>query len=291
MTNTDHTTGKTISVTDAPVEDAAGIEDSSVPRGSRRPRVIAGVIAVLVLLLLGWHFAVASGLVAQIIVPYPLDVAFAIVELSQNALFWKHAWITTFETLVGFAIGGVVGFALGALLGTSRPIREVMFPYVVAFQGLPKVVLAPVFVTAFGFGITSKIAMAVVLAFFPVLVNTMAGLLSVDAEGIKLMRSYNASKWKTFRTLTLPHSLPFVFAGLKTSLTFALIGAIVGEFVGASEGLGYLLNLYAYQLRIPDVWAIMVVLALLGVLLYAAIELVDRKLIFWRAHRDLQAGM
>ena len=248
-------------------------------------------VGLAVAMLVVWDLIVRLGIVEEIIVPYPLDVWHALVEEVQNESFWNHLRVTSIETIAGFGIGSAVGFVLGAVLGMSRWIRAVTFPYVVAFQGLPKVVLAPVFITALGFGMGSKIAMAVALAFFPVLLNTMVGILSVDEDQLKVMKVYAASPWQTFRKLTLPSAAPLVFAGLKAGLTFSLIGAIVGEFVGAAEGLGYLLNTYAYQLRIPQVWAIMVVLALLGVLLYWLIELADRKIVYWAKDRDLSAGM
>jgi NitT/TauT family transport system permease protein len=232
----------------------------------------------------------AGHLGPRIIVPYPLDVWQALVDGVQDSSFWNHLRVTGIETVAGSGIGSAVGFVLGAVLGMSSWIRAVTFPYVVAFQGLPKVVLAPVFITL-GFGMGSKIAMAVTLAFFPVLLNTMVGILSVDADQLKVVKVYSASPWQTFQKLTLPSAAPLVFAGLKAWLTFSLIGAIVGEFVGAAEGLGYLLNTYAYQLRIPQVWAIMVVLALLGVLLYWLIDLADRKIVYWAKDRDLSSGM
>lgn len=246
---------------------------------------------VAVGLLVVWDLIVRLGIVEEIIVPYPTDVWNALIGEVQNSTFWNHLRVTGIETIAGFGLGSAVGFVLGAVLGMSSWVRAVMFPYVVAFQGLPKVVLAPVFITALGFGMGSKIAMAVALAFFPVLLNTMVGILSVDEDQLKVMRVYAASTWQTFRKLTLPSAAPLVFAGLKAGLTFSLIGAIVGEFVGAAEGLGYLLNTYAYQLRVPQVWAIMVVLALLGVLLYWLIEFADRKIVYWAKDRDLSAGM
>jgi NitT/TauT family transport system permease protein len=244
--------------------------------GQRAASVLLGL-----LLLLAWDLSVRTGLVDKIILPHPQDVTVSLWEQVQTATFWNHFRVTTIETLASFAIGSAVGFALGALLGSSAWLRAVTFPYVVAFQGLPKVVLAPVFITALGFGMGSKIAMGVVLAFFPVLLNTMVGILSVDKDQARVMQVYRASSWQRFTKLTLPSAAPMISAGFKASLTFSLIGAIVGEFVGASEGLGYLLNSYAYRLQIPEVWAVMVVLALMGVLLYALIELVDRKVIFW----------
>jgi NitT/TauT family transport system permease protein len=121
-----------------------------------------------------------------------------------------------------------------------------------------------------------------VISFFPLLVNTEAGIATVDSDAVKLMRSLNASKREIFMRLALPHSLPSIFAGLKTALTFALVGAIVGEFVGAGRGLGYLLDTYSYQLQVPRVWAVTTVLALMGVIMFFVIDLLDRKIVFWR---------
>ena len=249
--------------------------------GQRIASVLVGVAMVGI-----WDLLVRTGVVDEIILPFPSDVYAALQSQVTSSIFWIHFWVTTQETLAGFALGAVVGFALGAFLGMSGWIRAVVFPYVVAFQGLPKVVLAPVFVTALGFGIGSKIAMAAALAFFPVLLNTMVGILGVDRDQAKVLDVYQATSWQRFTKLTLLSAAPMISAGLKASLTFALIGAIVGEFVGASEGLGFLLNQYAYQLKIPEVWAVMVALAVLGVVLYGLIELFDRKVIFWTDERN-----
>lgn len=262
----------------------------SIDRRQQRRRAAlqrrATTIGIGVGLVILWDLLVRLGVVKEIILPFPHEVAIELWRMLGDAVFWWHLWVTTAETLAGFGIGVVVGFGLGAVLGMSRRTREVLFPYVVGFQGLPKVVLAPLFVTAFGFGMMSKIAMATVLAFFPVLLNTMVSLMQTDSEQLRLMRSYGSTGWQTFIKLRLPSAAPMVFAGIKTSLTFALIGAIVGEFVGAAQGLGYLLNLYSYQLRVAEVWAIMVVLALLGVLLYLIIEKIDNKVIFWETRKD-----
>ncbi|MGE2732083.1 ABC transporter permease [Mycolicibacterium vaccae] len=265
--------------------DANAVKEPSWLRSKIGMRVASVLFGVA--MLVGWDLLVRTGTVDEIILPYPHLVVAALADELRNSVFWMHFQVTTIETLVGFGIGAVVGFGIGAALGMSAWVRAVLFPYVVAFQGLPKVVLAPLFVTALGFGIWSKIAMAVALAFFPVLLNTMVGILSVDRDQARLLQMYRATAWQKFTKLTLPGAAPLISAGLKASLTFALIGAIVGEFVGASKGLGFLLNTYAYQLRIPQVWAVMAVLALLGVALYWLIELVDRKVIFWTGERDM----
>lgn len=251
-------------------------------KGQRFASFILGLAIVVT-----WDLSVRVGLVDKIILPFPMHVFDALTNEIVSPVFWNHFKVTTIETLAGFVLGSGIGFILGAFLGMSAWIRAVLFPYVVAFQGLPKVVLAPVFITALGFGMGSKIAMAAVLAFFPVLLNTMVGILGVDKDQARVLHIYGATPWQRFTKLTLPSAAPMISAGLKTSLTFSLIGSIVGEFVGASEGLGFLLNSYAYQLRIPEVWAVMVVLALLGVVLYWLIDVADRKLIFWTEDRDM----
>jgi NitT/TauT family transport system permease protein len=260
------------------------------PSAVRRFRGPIGAFASFVVLVVLWHLAVTSGLVDEIILPPPLEVGQALIDTVTDGFFYSHLWITTYEVLLGFFIGTAIGFSLGAGLGLSTLMREIAYPYVVAFQGLPKVVLAPVFITAFGFGVTSKVVMAIAICFFPVLINTMAGLTTVDPEAKRLLRSLQASEWQVFTKLALPHSLPLVFAGLKTALTLALVGAIVGEFVGASEGLGVLLSTFAYQLQVARVWALTIILALLGVILFLMIEWLDSKIVFWRASRDLSAA-
>jgi len=246
-------------------------------RGPIGALVLAGIIYIV------WDLAVRNALVNEIILPAPHKVIAAFFRTLSEGFFYHHLWATLQEVLIGFFIGMVMGFGTGVMLGTSRLAREIAYPYVVAFQGLPKVVLAPVFITAFGFGITSKVIMAAVISFFPLLVNTETGLATVDRDALKLMRSLNTRRRDVFFKLELPHSLPSIFAGLKSALTLALVGAIVGEFVGAGEGLGYLLGVYSYQLAIPRVWAITVVLALIGVILFLIVDILDRKIVFWRS--------
>ncbi|MPZ88269.1 MAG: ABC transporter permease subunit [Nitriliruptorales bacterium] len=268
-------------------EESAARQRASLVRRFRGP---IGASAMFVVIVTAWHLTVANGLVSEIILPPPIQVARALIDTVTESFFYAHLWITTVEVLLGFFIGSTIGFSLGAALGVSALLREVSYPYIIAFQGLPKVVLAPVFITAFGFGITSKVVMAIAICFFPVLINTMAGLTSVDPDARRLLRSLNANELQMFTKLALPHSLPLVFAGLKTALTLALVGAIVGEFVGASEGIGVLLATFAYQLQVARVWALTIILALLGVILFLVIEWLDGKIVFWRSERDISAG-
>lgn len=240
-----------------------------------------GATIILVILLAVWIWLVDSGAVHRVILPPPGEVISAFFTTFTEGFFYEHLWVTVQEVLLGFGVGVVLGFSLGALLGTSALAREVSYAYIVAFQGLPKIVLAPVFITAFGFGMMSKVVMAVAISFFPLLINTMSGLMTVDAEAVQLMRSLTASKRDIFWKLSVKHAMPSIFAGVKTSLTLALVGAIVGEFVGARSGLGFLLASYSYQLQVDRVWAITLILALLGIILFLAIEWVDKRVVFW----------
>jgi NitT/TauT family transport system permease protein len=171
---------------------------------------------------------------------------------------------------------------LGTLIGLFRRFSLAVYPPVVGFQIMPRVALAPVFLTWFGFGITSKIVMAATICFFPVLVNTILGMQGVSRDARALMRSLGASKWEEYRKLLLPASLPAIFASLKVAIALALIGAIVAEFLGASEGMGVLLREFSFQLLIAESFAVLVALSLLGLVLYGLAALLESRLIFWR---------
>jgi NitT/TauT family transport system permease protein len=227
-------------------------------------------LAVLILFLLAWQYASRSGLVHKIILPAPTDVAAAAPELMTDPDFPRHFLTTLAEIVGGFVLGSLVGLLLGVAVTT--------------FQATPRVILAPVVITWFGFGIESKIVQAIILCFFPVFLNTLVGLSLTEENALKLMRSLQASRWQTFTKLRLPDALPTIFAGLKVALTFAMIGAIISEFVGAEHGLGYLLSKYNFELRIPLVYTLIILLALLGLVLYLLLDWLDRKLVFWSSH-------
>lgn len=243
---------------------------------------VALPLGVLVAAIAAWEISVRSGIVNEITVPAASSTFGALVEIMQTSYFWHATWLTLQETLLGFAIGSTFGLVIGALTGTFKVFRTAIWPFVVAFQNTPRVALAPVFLTWFGFGMTSKVVMAAVICFFPVVINTVAGLASVDDNARTLFRTYGASTPQTFFKLTLPTAAPIAFAGIKTALTLALLGAIVGEFVGASEGLGVLVKEYNFQLEVAKGFAVVVFLAIIGLVLYGLIELVEKRLITWK---------
>jgi len=237
--------------------------------------------AVGVLALLAWQLASSTGLTNPIMVPSPLEIGTAFSELVTRGYFWNATWITLQETLYGFAIGVTLGLVIGALTGTFAVFRTAIYPFVIAFQNTPRVALAPIFLTWFGFGITSKVVMAAVICFFPVVINTVAGMASVDDNAKTLFRSLGATRAQTFFRLTLPGASAVAFAGVKTALTLALLGAIVAEFVGSSEGLGVLIKEMNFQLEVAKGFAVVIFLAVIGLVLYGLIELLEKKLITW----------
>lgn len=236
---------------------------------------------ILIILLALWEFLSRIGVFHQLILPAPSVVFAALFELLSTSFLYTHMGVTLYETIAGFIIGAFLAIVMGIIVSANATLYKVLNPFIVAFQVIPKIALAPIFVTWFGFGPTAKVVMAITLCFFPTFVNTVVGLKSVDEESKLLFRSMVASKKDVFFKLSLPTALPSIFAGLKSSLTFALIGAIVGEFVGANEGLGLLLDTYNFQLEMAHVYALIIILSIIGLVLYLLIEWLDRKLIFW----------
>ncbi len=247
---------------------------------ARRYRVGSFLVAVAIFVL--WELLPRSGLVPEIILPPISSIAYALYTLVQTDFFLDHFLVTLNEIVWGFVIGTVIGLAVGIVLGVWGGAKKLFYPFVVAFQAVPKIVLAPLLISWFGYGQMSKVSMAVVISFFPVLINTMVGLENVPRDMVRLMQSLRASRRQIFTKVELPAAAPLMFAGVKTALTFAVIGAIVGEFVGAAEGLGFLLYTYNFQLRIDRVFSVIIILSLIGGILYFFVEWVDKKLIYWR---------
>ena len=249
------------------------------------------IFAVLVLVLGAWHIGVSAFQVSHLIFPGPVAVARSVATLFSSGEVWPHLWVTLYEILAGFALGALAGFVLGALIGQSAVLEAVLYPYVVAFQTVPKVAVAPLFVLWFGFDTTSKVVITATIVFFPVLANTIVGLRSAPRDQIDVMRAFTASPWHVFRMVRLPHALPYIFAGLDIGIVLAVIGAIVGEFVGAQAGLGYLILQRNFSMDAAGMFAILVVLSAVGMVLHAIVRFIAQRVIFWAdAFTDLSRG-
>ena len=237
--------------------------------------------AVFVVFVLTWEWVVRAFKVQAFIVPPPTAIWRALLGGLTSRLFLEHFWITFYETLLGFLIAAAFGIVLGAVIAQFSLVEKTFYPYLVALQTLPKIAVAPLIIVWFGFGISSKVVIAAMVAFFPVLVNVIVGLKTVDQSKLDLMRSLNASRWQTFRLVKFPNALPFVFAGLDIAIVFSVLGAIVGEFVGAQKGLGNLILQYNFALDIAGVFAVMILLAVLGIALHLVMQVIQRRVIFW----------
>lgn len=258
-----------------------GVEPPLSPGDRRRLINLWPSLLTFVAIIMLWELANRREWVSDLILPAPSDIAVALTDLFVSGFIWPHLQATLTVTFVGFGIGAGLAFVLAVLSSFWGWFRNIASPFMVALQVTPKVALAPIFITWLGFGTEPKIVMAATICFFPVFVNTLTGLLSTDEQTLEMFRSMRATKRQVFVHFTLPAALPVTFAGLKTGVTLALIGAIVAEFVATSEGLGLLINRFTSRLAMDEAFAILFVLMGIGLVAYGVLEFFDRKIIFW----------
>lgn len=246
----------------------------------------AGMLVVLVVVLALWQAVFSLRLLPAIILPSPGETFRELwtvgVNLATGGYMLEALWITTQEVVLGFLLAVAVGFVLGVLVGESSLGQRVIMPYLVAINAMPKVAFAPVFIAWLGFGVQSKVAMAAFIAFFPVIVDTAAGMFAASHHSLQLFRSMGATRWQTLVKLKLPTALPYIFAGLKTAAVFSVVGAVVGEFLGGGRGFGELIRVASTQLRIARVFALIFYLSFLGLALYGSVSWVQRRIVFWQ---------
>ena len=240
-----------------------------------------GTPVVLLLTLLAWQMAVTVFGVSPFTLPPPAEVGDAVVDLLVTPATWGHIGVTLAEVAAGFLVALVFGLVAGVVLGRAEWLERAVRPVLVAVQVVPKVAFIPLFVIWFGFGVTSKIIMAATLAFFPIMLNTMLGVRSVDRGHRDVMLGLGAGRWPTFRDLELPSTMPYVVAGMEVAVVFAVIGAVVGEYLGGSEGLGYLVVVSLNALDAPGLFGVILLLAALGCLLYLVVNGAKRFVIPW----------
>ena len=245
-----------------------------------------GIFAVFMAV---WEVASRNNWIDSLLMPPPSSIFTNMYKIMfESGLMWYHFGVTLYETMAGFIIGSAIGFLLAVLATSFMGFRTYSTPYVVALQVTPRIALAPLIITWFGFGATSKIVIAAVICFFPPFVNTLTGLLEYDRDQMEMYRSMRASRWQMFTQLQLPGAMPIIMAGLKTAISLALIGAIVGEFISASEGLGLLMQRFTYSLNMGASFAVLITLTLMGLILYFIMEFLDDRLVFWRHEGRLQ---
>lgn len=238
-------------------------------------------LAFLLLLVGLWDVAIRVGRIPPYLVPAPLDVIRTLMADWRELL--GQAVPTTTATLLGFAASALFGIPVAMLIAGSRTVESYVYPLLVFSQSIPKVAIAPLFVVWFGFGLVPKVISAFLLGFFPVVVSAVQGFKSVEPEMLDLARSMEASRWQMFRMVSLPHAMPSIFAGLKVSITLTVVGAVVGEFVGANSGIGFVLQRSIGNFELPTMFAALVILAGIGVVLFWLVDLAERLALPWHA--------
>jgi NitT/TauT family transport system permease protein len=226
-----------------------------------------------------WEAFVRIGAISPLLLPAPTEVLATVVR--EFPVLLHMSAITAGEFVLGFALSVLVGLPLGALIVYARPIELAIYPLLVAFQTMPKAAIAPIFVVWLGAGMNSKILIAFTIAFFPIVIDTAIGLRSATPETIHLVRSMGASAFQVFWYVRFPNALPSIFGGLKVASTLAVVGAIVGEFVSADKGLGYLVLVANGELNTRLVFACVLMLSVLGIIFYFLVEAIERLVVSW----------
>jgi putative hydroxymethylpyrimidine transport system permease protein len=243
-------------------------------------------IFVIVGLVAAWQLAATTGAIADalsleaFLVPSPSEIADSLWE--NRSLLAENAWVTLREILLGFGCALVAGLGFAVLLHLSETLRRATYPLIVASQTIPIIVVAPILVVWFGYGIGPKLAIVALICFFPITVNALDGLRSVDPEAVKLMRTLDASRWQTFHRVEAPTALPYAFSGAKIAVAVAVIGAVFGEWAGSSSGLGHLMLQDNAQLETARLFAAVAVLSLIAIVLFGLLALVERRVVTWR---------
>ena len=269
-------------VPDAAADSAAAWQE---PRESGDLAMLFFQFLLAVAALLAWQGA-SGRLIDNFFVSNPLDVMRRLYTWTMDGSIFLHLWATVYETVTGFVIGAVLGVLLGMWLGMSRFYSRLLHPFLWAFNALPKVALAPLFVLWFGLGLESKIALAAILVLFIVFINTYQGIKDVDEDLLDSLRLMKASRMQLLLKVIVPASVSWIFTGFKIALPNALIGAVIGEMIASSYGLGYLVQLSGAQFDTAGVFAVLVVIGILAVILNQVIQVTQARLDQWRVvHR------
>jgi NitT/TauT family transport system permease protein len=244
-----------------------------------RLRLIAPPLVATGLLIVLWYVFIWATSIRPLFLPTPLSVAEAFGE--QWRVLLDHSWVTIEESALGLGLAVVIGAGLAVLIAEIPMLSRALMPLLIVSQAVPKVAVAPLFVIWFGFGLGPKIVIGFFIAFFPVVVSGTSGLKNMTRDEIDLFRTITPRRWPLYRHLKIPRALPQFFDGVKVASSLALIGAVVGEFVSADRGLGYLVTIMNRDLKTPEMFAVFFVLSLVGIMLFYAVVVIERLLIPW----------
>jgi NitT/TauT family transport system permease protein len=269
-------------VDEAPIAEARPVRRRKRGLVIKQILTLLGQVAFLAFLLSLWEWGLPHLDVPRYLVPLPSEIGRALYNGYAHGLFWTHTWVTLKEVLIGYGIGVAMGIGLGVMVSESRLLDKLFSPYIIAMNALPKVAIAPLMVVWFGQGITAKVLVTALVAFFPLLVNVTVGLKSLDQEQLDLMRGMTASRWQIFTKMKFRNGLPHIFAGLEIAMVLAVVGAVVAEFVGAQQGLGYYIQLSLALVNPAGMFAMLIILAVMSYALYEIVHRIGQKLVFWQ---------
>jgi len=239
-----------------------------------------GTTTLIYALILGfWELCARLFKIPSWILPAPSEIASSAAAWGPELLY--SSWVTLNETVVGFLLGLVLSLPFAVIIAFTTTARRILYPILLALQSIPKIALAPLVILWLGIGQWPKIVIVILVCFFPILVNVIAGFEAVPRSMLDLMHSLRASKMTTFRRLRIPIATPYLFTGCKIAITLAVIGAVIGEFVAAQEGLGYMILISTSQAQTPLAFASIVALTIISVVLFYAIELIEKQLVTW----------
>jgi len=248
-----------------------------------RQILLSGTLVTLGMIGL-WEFLVRIFEVPSYLLPLPSAVIVEIME--RSSLYANAALSTLWGVLLGFLLAGVLGILLGTAIVYSWLMRSTLYPLVLVFQVIPKIAIAPILIIWVGYGIELKATVAMVIALFPVVISTVVGLNSVERELLDLVRVLGGSRFKEFVKISFPHAMPFIFSGLKVSITFAVIGAVVAEFITGNTGLGYLIIVANTEVNTSMAFAALICLSAIGIILFAAAAGMEKLIVPWQPERE-----
>ena len=267
--------------------------ETMVERLRRRARLVLALrLAVLVFLVGGWELGVRAGLIDPFFFGQPSGIVEKLIDWFQNGTsigpLWKQIWVTIYEAGAGFLIGAVMGILCGIALGRNQLLSDVFSIYIKVINSVPRVVLAPIFIMLFGLGLTSKVALSFVMVFFVVFSNAFQGVREADRNLIANAQILGARDWQLTRTVVIPSAMSWIFASLHVSFGFAIVGAIVGEFVGARHGIGLLINVAKGSFDAGGMYAAIVIIMVVALAAEYLMTLVENRLAKWRPapHQD-----
>jgi NitT/TauT family transport system permease protein len=243
---------------------------------------------ILFLFIMFWEGAVRAGNIRELILPPPSSIMINLWQNVMNGYLIPHIAASLIEILGGFLLGSAIGIALGCAVAQSNIVKDVLRPYIIASQAVPKLALAPLFIMWFGYGLTPKIVITALICFFPLFESTVAGLSYVDEEKITLFRSMRATPGQIFMKLRLPTAVPYIFAGLRVSVVLSVVGAVVSEFIGASQGLGALIIAAQGMMETPLIFSVIIVLTVVSMVLYSFIQWAERR--FFKKYLNMRSN-